>query len=131
MSLTLKVFGPADYHQVTAYGPVQSGVVAGDIIDLRSSLHNRSAETLMVESIGGSTVIRLNVVERVYGRQYPDNRWIMESAFYTRPLLIDIRKVQKDDIVIGSGVTWSASHEIALDTVEIVTVSSGTKLTFM
>lgn len=113
----------ADYHTWAA-----SEITDGDIIGVYESL-GRGAKTVVIESIGGATTIRLNVSKKIYKSHESLNPWLNGAWFPPSPILIDeIEDTSKDDIIISSDDTWS-SLDYPITDIKIITKSSGLKIT--
>ena len=130
MTVTKKAFAIADYHQIVGHWVTLSGVNDGEIIDVYSSLGQRPASSLTIESYDGATTVRLNVCQIVHKRQTTDNPFITDAGFYTKPLKVDEIEIEKDDIYIPSGAVFSLYNDIPIKDIKVVTVPSGTKITF-
>jgi hypothetical protein len=115
--------GIADYHTWFT-----SEIANGDVIDCEASL-GRPADQVTIESIGGATTIRFNVIQKVYHRQDKYNDWMPYAAFYTAPTTPDATvKLPKDDIIIENGATWLWSNEYPIKDIEIVTKALNVKV---
>lgn len=130
MTVTKKSFAAHDYHQIVAHWVTVSGVDDGEIVDVYSSLGSKAASSLMIESYNGPSTIRLNVCQIVHKRQTTDNPWISEAGFYTKPLRVDEIEVEKDDIYIASGAVFSMEDDLPIKDFKVITMPSGTRITF-
>jgi hypothetical protein len=111
-------------------GVTPSGISNGDIVDVVNSL-GHPGRSLTVESYGGPTTIRLNVCQIIHETQDPDNHWLTNAGFYTKPYINDEIEVQKENIVIESGAIWSLSDQVPLKDFKVVIIPNSAKITFM
>ncbi len=130
MTVTKKSFAAHDYHQIVAQWVTVSGVNNGEIVDVYASLGSKSAKSLMIESYDGPSTIRLNVCQIIHKRQTTDNPWVADAGFYTKPLMVDEVEIEKDDILIPSGAIFSMNDDIPVKDFKVITMPSGTKITF-
>jgi hypothetical protein len=117
-----------DYQQWTGYT-----VTDGDILDFYTSLGNRYPNSVTLESIGGGSIIRLNVAHSIFrnpGPQYEDWIGLGQGANRPLPLLINEIELPKPDITIDAGTTmsWSIS-DMAIKDMKIVAAASGIRIT--
>jgi len=104
-----------------------SEIANGDIIDCLGSL-GRPADQVTIESIGGETTIRFNVIQKTYKRQTVDNSWIPYAGFWTKPEDPVSVEIIKDDIIIENGSTWLWESEYPIQDIKIVTKASNVKV---
>jgi len=125
MILTKLTKLPAQYQQWLA-----ADLTDGDIIDVWTSLGLRAAHSVTIESIGGDTTLRFNVVEKVYRQK---ESWIgagQGNGVSRSPLLLGEDEKVTPNIVITSGTSqqW-LSKELTITDIKIITKSSGLKIT--
>lgn len=127
MSLTKNVKMRAPYQQWTI-----SQITAGDILDFYTSLGNRYPTSILVESIGGETVIRFNVSHSVFREAGPMNEsWVGLGQGGNRPLPLEVNEVEiaQPDWKIEAGATMSWTiQDIAAKDMKVVTLASGLKV---
>lgn len=129
MGLLTKLIKPkAEYQQWIA-----SELTNGDIIDIFTSLGNREAHSVTIESLSGASTIRFNVGKKIYKEYGPMSQsWagLGQGLPRPRPLLIDEVEETKPDIIIEMDSTqiWT-SDEIRVSDIKIVTKSTGLKIT--
>jgi hypothetical protein len=122
MTITKITKAKASYHTWTA-----AELNNGDIIGVEESL-GRAANQLTIESLGGQTVLRFNVCEKIYGTQQGYNDWLQNAGFYTRPYLIDEVEKTKDDIIIETGATSFWDNEMLIRDIKIISKAPGLKI---
>lgn len=120
MSLTKKTKPSADYHIWQA-----TELVDNDIIDVYTSLGNRPANQVTINSANGNTVYKLNVAHKIYQNQSVQNPWIPFGASFNNPVLIDEIEQTKDSITISSGEIHIYDNDLAIEDIKIVTLGSG------
>ena len=131
MALTKNVKPTAPYQQWTTI--TGSGLQTGDILDFYTSLGNRYPCSVMLESIGGASSVRLNVCQSVFRNPGPDyESWIGLGQGGNRPLPLQVAEVEiaRPDIQITSGATmsWSVS-DIAIKDMKVTLMPSGIRIT--
>lgn len=112
----------------------------GDILDVYGSLGGRIADTVTMESNLGPSTVRLNVSNKVFGRQggvstvsgQLHNAWVDSSiaALRNAPILIkEVEDTGMPNILIENGTTqtWKSS-EIGVRDIKIVN-ASGLRIT--
>lgn len=125
--ITRKLKPVADYHQWSA-----AEMSDGDILGVSESLGNREARSVTIESIGGPSTLRLNVVKKIYREYGPNDQHVGlgQGAFRPSPILVREIEEVKDDIIIeeNSTQTWLAS-EIGIKDIKVISKSPGLKIT--
>lgn len=127
MSLTKQVKARAEYQQWSA-----AELVNGYILDVFTSLGNRPAHSVTIESIGGSSTIRFNVAKKIYREWGPNDPYVGGGFGAHRPCPIMVAEVEetKPDIIVETGSTqvWTIQELVIYD-IKIVSKSSGLKIT--
>lgn len=85
---------------------VAAELAPGDVIGVAESLGYKKARSVTLESKGGPTIIRLNVVDKIYQTQKELNSWIPFAGSYRRPYLVAEVLQPRTDIVIDANTTW-------------------------
>jgi hypothetical protein len=86
-----------------------------DVIGVWESLGYRCAQNVTVESKGGPTIIRFNVVDKLYQDQRGKNSWIPYAGSYICPYLIGEIIQPRTDIVIDTNSVWQEKDLQVLD----------------
>ena len=129
MSVTKRIFPKADYHQYEVDAPTASGLVNGDIVDVKTALGGRPAKSLSIDAAGEAT-IRLNVCQKIFGNHGADNSFIPFAGYYPRPVAEDEIEVTKDNIVVSSGDVFSVDNH-PIEDFKVVAAASGVIITFL
>jgi hypothetical protein len=119
----------ATYHQW-----LPGDITQGDVLGVFESLGNRAARSVTIESIGGESQIRFNVIEKVFKAYNQHHQpWIglgQGLGKKSSPLLLRENKIETDLIVIPSDTAqeWLLK-EIQIRDIEVVLKSSGLRIT--
>ncbi len=108
-----------------------SNMTAGDVLGISESLGNRAAHAITIESIGGTTTVRFNVVRKIYkeyGQLHEPWVGIGQGTLRRAPVLVGEVKEAKPIITIDAGTVKHWRDEIAVVDIEIVSMSSGTRI---
>jgi hypothetical protein len=125
---------PAKYQQWVQSGAVHTdGIEVGDIIDVFTSLGNRPAKSLSIESPSGETIVRFNVCNKIYA-SYCDTHesWVGLGQGLTRgsPLQLDEQEIATPNLIISADSTMSWTiDDIAINDIKIIEMPSGIKIT--
>lgn len=134
MAILKKIRTPARYQQWVQSGAVHTdGILTGDIIDVFTSLGNRPAKSLSIESPDGETTVRFNVCQKVYAT-YCDTHesWVGLGQGLSRgsPLQLDEVVIATPSLIISADSTMSWTiDDIAINDIEILEMPSGIKIT--
>ena len=128
MSLTKVTKLVRDYHVWDA-----SEVVAGDIIDIKTSLGGRAANSVTIESPTLDTVVKFNVAKKVFkefGPNYQGGVGYIDG--FVRPQAKEVAEVEdtaKESVVVRAGTAkkWTR-EELAILDIKIVSLSPDVKI---
>lgn len=96
----------SDYQQWHA-----SGITNGDVLGVEESL-GHPAHSVTIESLGGQTYIKFNVVDKVTASQRWANSWLQDAAFYDKPgLVTEQLNLTSDTIIIEEDATETWTDE--------------------
>jgi hypothetical protein len=99
----------------------------GDILDIEGSLGHR-ARVVTIESTGGASVVRFNVISRVMATQEAlGNNHIIGSAFFPSPSITEVEEI-KPNYTLESGDVQTFSA-FSVSDIKIITKSSDMKIT--
>lgn len=127
-TITKNILPTAEYHCWTA-----SGLVSGDILGVYESLGNRPAHSVTLDNTGGGgdSVVKFNVVKKVYAQYSSSDQAFGMGQGLLRPKPVLVREVKetKDNITISADSiqTWDKSELEVVD-IELVTIASGLKI---
>ena len=131
MALTKNVKIKAQYQQWNAGVDMSQG----DILDLFTSLGNRPANSVTIQSIGGASTIRFNVAEEIHKEPCSTYEgWVGLGQGGPRPLPLLVAEVEiaRPDLTIDANtvMSWSRS-EISVKDIKVVTMASGLRIVVM
>lgn len=121
MSVTKNILPVANYQVWTSANSAE-----GDILGVFESLGNRGAKSVTIESVGGASKVRFNVVKQIYKEHGPDhNPWFLHGIHKPSPLVVsEYEDTTAGDIVVGDGVSRTfMAKEITVSDVKIVNAS--------
>ena len=143
MAVTKNILPVREYQVWTS-----ANSTAGDILGVTESLGGRVADSVTLESSGGDSTVRFNVVRQTYrehgatwsgvpdsaGRTYADstmhNAWTVAGILRPSPVLVsEFEDTGMPNIVVQNGTsqTWTLS-ELGVKDIKLVT-PSGLKIT--
>jgi hypothetical protein len=128
MPLTKNVKIKAQYQQWNAGVDMSQG----DILDVFSSLGNRPANSVTIQSTGGSSTLRFNVSEEIHKEPCSTyESWVGLGQGGNRPLPLMVAEVEiaRPDLTIDANsiMSWGQS-EISIKDIKIVTMASGLRI---
>lgn len=108
---------------------VAADIANGDILGVFESL-GRPACSVTIESLGGATTLRFNVIDQVRANHGIANPWVDNAEFWEKPGIVDEREIEQPNIIVeaDSTQTWLAS-EICVTDIKVVSKSTGLKIT--
>jgi len=123
MAVTKNILPIADYQVWTS-----ANCAEGDILGIYESLGGRGAKSVRIESTGGISTVRFNVVKQIYKEHDALHNPVFAPAPNPSPLLVAEIEEAAPDVVVGSNsyLEWSAS-ELSVRDVKVVT-SSGLRV---
>lgn len=121
MSLTKVTKTPAQYHVFRA-----SDLTVGCIIGVEDSLGKPSG-SLIIESVGGTTIIQLNVCQTVWASQADINPGFQGAQMHRSPVSITELEVARDSIEIVSGAVFKT--DMAVYDIKVVAFAPDIRIT--
>jgi hypothetical protein len=125
MSVTKNTKQPSQYHTWAA-----SELTDGDVIGCTESL-GKPASSIMIESPDGTTIIKLNVCQKIYRRQDVNNSWVPNAGFYTQPIEVDELEdtsTAKDRIEVMAG-TVLEFDKFPVSDIKLIQKAASTRIT--
>lgn len=126
--ITTKTRPVAEYQEWT-----NSGLNYGDIIGVSDSLGGRPAQSVTIQSAGGDTTLRFNVVKQIYKEHGPlHNSWVNLGMGGSRssPLLVGEIEETTPTITISAGsIQFWSQQEIRINDIKLLMIPSGLRIT--
>ena len=129
MALNKNTLPRASYQQWSSANMSQ-----GDILDVYSSLGNRPAKSVTIQTGVASGVVRFNVIQPLFreaGTMYED--WVGLGQGNNRPLPLPVTEVkntaQPPLLLLGSGIVTFTEDQISIKDIEVVSMNTGLIIT--
>jgi hypothetical protein len=125
MAVTKNVLPVANYQVWTSANSSE-----GDILGVYESLGGRGAKSVTLESVGGASRVRFNVVRQVYKEHGPmHNSWLGPVPGHSPLLMGEHEDTLAGDVVVGDGALRTIpASELAVRDIKIVN-ASGLRIT--
>lgn len=126
MALVTRNLKPTNSYQQWA----AADLTVGDVLGIYESLGNRSARSITIESLGGISIVRFNVIKKLFKNQESvGNSYMSEAAAIKSAVLVGEVIEEQPNITMEAGGIYMWKNEIAVNDIQIIVKSSGLRIT--